>query len=158
MGDQRSPGWEMDVMCDGFGNAFGCSRNQSENAERKYYSGRLGLQDGVMDIITTFESGQQIGYRGQLDPNAMDPTTVGLFEGTIKVLSAGNNAAAFKPVVRLAFICLGVPCVKMVSMLSIGHCWIYRWSRPGFSYLESNLSRWRRALQRMVTMGRRSPC
>jgi hypothetical protein len=92
-----SLGWEMKVMCDGFGNAFGTNRNDTEGAERKFFSGDLGLADGVMDVMTRFESGQEISYSGILDKDAMDSKTNGNFQGRVQVVKQGTNAAAFKP-------------------------------------------------------------
>jgi hypothetical protein len=105
LGDQqRQPGWEMKVMCDGFGNAFGRNHNETEGAELKIYSGKLGLHDGNLDVLANFESGQEIGYRGQLDADAMDAATLAPFEGTVKVLAGGANAQNFKPVGTAGYI------------------------------------------------------
>lgn len=92
-----SLGWEMKVMCDGFGNAFGTNRNDTEGAERKFFSGNLGLTDGAMDVMTRFESGQAITYSGILDKDAMDSKTQSKFQGRVQVVKQGSNAAAFKP-------------------------------------------------------------
>ena len=86
------------MMCDGFGNAFGSNRNDVAGAERKFFSGGLGLHDGTVDVIARFESGQEIAYTGILDKDAMDSVAGSKFQGRVQVAKAGANAASFKPV------------------------------------------------------------
>ena len=94
----------MKVMCDGFGNAFGTNRNDVTGAERKFFSGEMGLTDGTMNVMTRFESGQQMSYSGVLDRNAIQMDMDHMseegnfnFQGRVQVVKEGTNKAAFKP-------------------------------------------------------------
>jgi hypothetical protein len=82
-------GFEVRFTVDRTGSVFGSNRNRVAGAEKKSYRG--SFRGGELSVDAVFESGQVIRYTGRVLADMS-------WQGRVEVVTAGANAAHFKPV------------------------------------------------------------